>query len=359
MAIGQGNKIIASEINDSAATSFSQGAFIYAKDIVELYGGSDTIATGKLILAEHFQNLGLTGSGGLNGEFHTSSKNYKLKEAVDAKIIGYTYDDSSNWQLTFPIGGTLSFSNFGKKGSAIDIFMIGGGGAGNKDGISGSGGFYSITNNKILTANTNYSLVIGTGGTTNGAPGGATSGFGISVAGGYGGEAHTLHYYSASAELDWDGYNLYQYSGSISGDSLSLSNNGVNIADDKGYCKRPVKCDKNGNFESVSHGYYQGQYVDGPFYASVSDDVWFRATDITRVGDVTANMTKASRPSNEMKETTGFGGTTYYGGIGSTNSISPGTRYGQGGGSLGTYGNSSTKFGTGKSGLIIIRNHRK
>lgn len=77
---------------------------VYATDISNLYGGSDTIARGVLIRAEHFANLGLPGSGGLNGIFN----NVSFKDAIANPNSGLTYTvDSNGWTLYITKGGNI------------------------------------------------------------------------------------------------------------------------------------------------------------------------------------------------------------------------------------------------------------
>lgn len=353
MAIQQNNKIIASEINNSAATNFNQGAFIYAKDIAELYGGTDNIAKGVLIRAEHFQNLGLPGSGGLNGTFN----GVPFKSAIANPNSGLEYvQDGNGWTLYITKGGTINFTNFGRYGNSTDIFMIGGGGAGNKDGLSGSGGFYSITNSKVLNNNTSYSLSIGTGGTTNGATGGVTSGFGISVKGGYGGKAHIINYYYRYVTMaSYNGSNLYYYSRDYGVDEDGFiivdTDDHVNVHD--GYSAN-IKCNKNGSLEQSNAVSVGGQYMAGTFYHAAGGG-YYQSGGTYSEGSISASTKTATRPSDELTITKIFG-VTNAGGPGSASSIANGSHYGQGGGSLGQYGGSS--FGKGANGVIAIRNHR-
>ena len=347
MAIKQYDKIVAQEINNNASTSFSQGALVYATDIANLYGGSDTIARGVLIRAEHFANLGLPGSGGLNGTFN----NISFKDAIANPNSGLTYTvDSNGWTLYITKGGNIQFNNFGKFGNNTDIFMIGGGGAGNKDGLSGSGGFYSTTNSKVLNNNTSYSLSVGTGGTTNGATGGATSGFGISVNGGYGGKAHILKNYEVSfTTTSWVTYG-YDQDGWVEDDGETYRNLGSRTQINKGSTIY-LECDQYGN-QIAEYGLYRGAYLY--VYKGVNGFEWYHL-DSGDWGAKTANFTSATRPSDELAATKIFG-TTNAGGPGSTSSVANGSSYGQGGGSLNQYGGSS--FGKGANGIIAIRNHR-
>lgn len=193
MAIQQHEIIKAFEIKAEANINVTSGNYIKATDISGLYSGSDTIAPGVLIKAEHFTDIGIPGTGGLNGTYG----GYSFREAIDKNWIEY---DSNNRILKIlkssNSGSTLKFTNFGGFSPATNIFMIGGGGAGNKNGSSGTGGFYPKNNYETtLKLNEIYSLIIGSGGTTSGASGNKTTGFGYTADGGIGGKRFTIEGY--------------------------------------------------------------------------------------------------------------------------------------------------------------------
>lgn len=374
MAIQQNNKIIASEINSSAATNFNQGAFIYASDIASLYGGTDNIAKGVLIRAEHFQNLGLPGSGGLNGTFN----GVPFKNAIADSSSGLEYvQDSNGWTLYITKNGTINFTNFGRYGNNTDIFMIGGGGAGNMNGLSGSGGFY-INGIKKLNTNESYELTISAGGTTNGAHGGGyiddknnvygvpTRGFGYEAKGGQGGIAHTVksHYRSCEVNYANGGYELYYYEiGTIESNGL-VCVRGSSEGQTDNHAILDIICDQYGsviNYTGYIDEYSDPEkddyyYVSGGNLVHGNDGYWYIGTANHQGGPIRANITPASRPQEEALGTTIFDTTIIVGGPGSTSSAVAGSFYGQGGGSSEQYGASS--FGAGKSGIIAIRNHR-
>lgn len=347
MAITKGNKIVASEINTSAGTNFGQKNIIYASDISNLYGGTDTIARGVLIKAEHFQNLGLPGTGGLNGTYAGLS----FKDAVANGYMSYT-TDANGWVLTLTKTGsnTLNFTSFGKYGSNVDIFLLGGGGAGNKNGLGGSGGFYTTINKTLSTGG--QTLAIGAGGTSNGSAGGQTSAFSSVAKGGYGGRAHTVNYYYISVTMSEYNNFIYRYStGWIDDDGI------VNV---DGQEKIPYEtytddlyCDQNGRI-TWYNGKLHGQNTWGVF-ARATDDAWYQVGGGTPSGPVKASITNATRPSDEPSSTSAFGIITVSG-SGSNTGSAPASRKGQGGGGTNTYGGSS--FGKGGDGLIMIRNHR-
>ena len=107
---------------------------------------------------------------------------------VRSYLPAYTYtgshqlidDGNYNWRLKLLTSGTLTFSHLGSGASAVDAFLVGGGGGG-----------YTRTEAKTV-ALTAYSIVIGAGGsagnnTSNGGAGGTTSAFGVTASGGMGG----------------------------------------------------------------------------------------------------------------------------------------------------------------------------
>ena len=344
MAIEKNNKIVALEINQFSGTNFGAQNLIYASEIAGLYGGSDSIVRGALIKAEHFLSLGLPGSGGLNGTY----AGLPFKDAKEAGYLGY--DKDNNILYLYKTGtNTINFSSLGNLGSNVDIFMIGGGGAGNKDGLGGSGGFYTTLSSHTLEIATNYDLAIGKGGIDNGAKGGETAAFSKSVNGGEGGKAHDLRgYYRNYTTSNWVTYST-STSGSEEVDGVHYPKWSSQAQVDAGTTIR-LDCDKNGTLDKVSvyksgsiiscyRGYYGGLYQLG-------------GGDF---GDVIQDLVLATHPTNEAPSITVFN-TILVGGPGSDTGAANATRAGQGGGGTNVCG--GTSFGSGADGLIIITNHR-
>lgn len=98
-------------------------------------------------------------------------------------------DGNKNWRIKFLTSGTLRFDYLGNANSGVDVFLVGAGGGGNTiDNFvysAGGGGGYTLTGSITPSINTNYSIVIGVGGSTM-ARGGTSSAFGLSAEGGYG-----------------------------------------------------------------------------------------------------------------------------------------------------------------------------
>lgn len=114
-------------------------------------------------------------------------------------------DGDKNWRIKFLSSGTFT----PLKNMTIDVFCVGGGGSGGLSmggsatnylaaGTGGGGGYTTTSKSIVLTANTEYPVVIGAGGVgptaindsseSDGTNGGETSGFGVSAMGGYGGK---------------------------------------------------------------------------------------------------------------------------------------------------------------------------
>lgn len=106
-----------------------------------------------------------------------------------------------NWKIRFLTSGTLTFTNLNGAENGIDVFLVGGGGAGGQwcnggsDGSGGNGGYTKTSKGVTVTAGTAYNIVVGAGAASqtvenaNGKPGGKTSAFGVTVDGGDGGTA--------------------------------------------------------------------------------------------------------------------------------------------------------------------------
>lgn len=354
MAIKQYDKIVAQEINNNASTSFSQGALVYATDIANLYGGSDTIARGVLIRAEHFANLGLPGSGGLNGTFNGMS----FKDADNnPSISGFDYvKDNNGWTLYITKGGTINFTNFGIKGSTVDIFMIGGGGAGNKDGGNGGGG-QPITKPRIsLSTNRSYTLTIGAGATSNGGNGGETYTTILSdrASGGKGGVSGSYTHIVANMEGSYANNDyIYMYP--------SLSCDREDMDSVPADSRISFQCDSAGNYITSTDLVISGQSYTGVVYRG-TNGWWYR-------GGAIYNETKirgaGSNGSQWIDLTYCFGNSSWWqvGGLGpnptsTSTSGQHGTRYGQGGGGNYNKAYGGSSYGHGANGIIAIRNWR-
>lgn len=120
----------------------------------------------------------------------TYTGNYELIDdglAADKK--------TRNWRIKFLTSGVLNFTNIS---SAIDVFLVGGGGTGGQitDGLMwGGGGGYTTNQFKVgIGANHDYDIVIGAGDNQRGVKntrGGTTSAFGFDALGGWCGTQNT------------------------------------------------------------------------------------------------------------------------------------------------------------------------
>ena len=96
-------------------------------------------------------------------------------------------NSGDNWKIRFLTSGTLIFTNLNGAEYGIDVFCVGGGGGSSKNNSyypSGGGGGYTMTKTAVsVESNTEYHIVVGTGGPplTNG---GTTSAFTAIAAGG-------------------------------------------------------------------------------------------------------------------------------------------------------------------------------
>ena len=95
-------------------------------------------------------------------------------------------DGGGNWRIKFLSSGVFT----PLKDMTIDVFLVGGGGSSNNgivNTVGGGGGYTTTVRNIALTANTEYSIVVGAGGVIsglNGTDGGSSSAFGANAAGG-------------------------------------------------------------------------------------------------------------------------------------------------------------------------------
>lgn len=104
-------------------------------------------------------------------------------------------DGGGNWRVRFLTSGTFTAVS----DLLIDVFAVGGGGGGGggkstvttaQTGGGGGGGYTKTSKSIVLTANTEYEIIVGVGGNggsigNNGTSGGSSSAFGNSVDGGF------------------------------------------------------------------------------------------------------------------------------------------------------------------------------
>ena len=95
---------------------------------------------------------------------------------------------------TFTASGTFRPADYGLAGKEVDVYMVGGGGAGAWGNSIGNGGAsgYAIALYSVAMAQSAYQIIVGAGGSAptssgTGNPGGATEAFGRSIDGGKGG----------------------------------------------------------------------------------------------------------------------------------------------------------------------------
>ena len=127
----------------------------------------------------------------------TYTGDYEIVNDADEPITA----SQDNWKIRFLTSGTLNFTNLNGAENGIDVFCVGGGGGGglgpigSANGGGGGGGGYTTTEYaKAVSANVDYQIIVGAGGTgcigseqvvTSGA-GGSSTAFGVTAAGGKG-----------------------------------------------------------------------------------------------------------------------------------------------------------------------------
>lgn len=98
-------------------------------------------------------------------------------------------DGDGNWRIRFLTSGTLTFT---KRNATVDVFCVGGGGAGTATttGCSSGAGGKTAIGTVTVVSGTEYSIVVGAGAISSG-QGGTTSFIGVSAAGGFSGVGTT------------------------------------------------------------------------------------------------------------------------------------------------------------------------
>lgn len=162
--------------------------------------------------------------------------------------------DENGWQLDFLTSGVLSLKRTLR---SIDLFVLGGGGAGANTGgrAYGGGGYYQTVNGIRIAKGVEYSIVVGSAGASSGENGGSSSAFGHSAQGGKAATSGKAIYanctvYSSSGTAG----NLYYYE-TLSSDAQSM---GQGYHDVK--LEYPLQQVKHNNGATVYVGYPSGYY---------------------------------------------------------------------------------------------------
>ena len=236
-------------------------------------------------------------------------------------IANFIDEGDGNWQIKFLTSGTFTLKSRSKQ--LIDVFCVGGGGAGGRSslvnyGSGGAGGGWTKTYTQMeLKKGFSCSIVVGAGATAadgNGANGGQTyfNTTDYSANGGFGGKASTRSPFT-TGDGGWGG------SGGGSG----------------------AAGDKNGGAGGTdgSAGSYSGSGSG------------------TNLGDPGPGQGRTTRAFAETSGTLYSNGGKG-GGRDVRNGASGGANTGNGGGGQGTYNSTSHTSGSGGSGIVIIRNAR-
>lgn len=229
-------------------------------------------------------------------------------------------DGNYNWRIKFLTSGNVNFSSLGNA-TTLDVFCVGGGGAGthaasDHGGGGGAGGYTKTSTGVSISLNTAIPIIIGAGGinpsNNSGATGGTSSFGAITAAGGQSRKVNTTNCGNGGSGAGQLGY--YD----VSGNSCKGGSDGGNAA----------------------------VVVSGSGYGQ---------------GNTTREFGKASGTlysGGGSGAHRGGGTTVIAGGAGGGGNGGPGTAGGTntGGGGGGAFAGSGG--GAGGSGIVVIRNHR-
>lgn len=237
-------------------------------------------------------------------------------------------DGNYNWRIKFLTSGTLRFTSLGNA-STIDVFCVGGGGAGtcqqyDRGGGGGAGGYTKTSSGVSAALNTAISVVIGAGGinpsNNTGATGGTTR-FGSAVSAAGGQSTQPLETDSGNGGNGGTGGGMSGYYEVRKGDALKGGTDGGNAA-----------------------------YT----WASAGRRGIGQGTTTREFGEPSGTLySGGGSGSNRGGDTTVIAGGAGGGGNGGTGTAG-GTNTGGGGGGYGGEGGG----GSGGSGIVVIRNHR-
>lgn len=241
--------------------------------------------------------------------------------------------ESPNWQVNLTSSGVfMPTSNM-----TVDLFVLGAGGAGSKNGYGGGGGYYTTTT-KTLLAGTSYLIVVGAGGTTHEQDGGISSAFEVTANGGEGGVGENPAYIDCTMYKS-TGSGIYVYGGNDveTYDYILPTGSAVHLAaNENGHPIRAVI-----TVSGQSCNTYLG--ADGDYYRGGIENGWscVYSSPATGAGGASVKV---------------FGNGITVSGAGANSGAANATLYGQGGAGNGAKGGSA--FGVGGNGLVVIQNAR-
>lgn len=262
----------------------------------------------------------------------TYTGDYEIVDDDDNPITTTT----GNWKIRFLTSGTLTFTDLRGAADGIDVFLVGGGGGGGKaysdPGGGGGGGYTTTAKGIVLELNTVYTVTVGSGGVgvvietskiSNANPGGATSAFGFSAAGGTGGYVHA-YVPGGSTSTHWS---VSAGDGGCGGGLPSFNNAGTQVYPGKGGVDGGNGENYNASSESRKGG--KGQGTTTREFATASGKLYSG-------GGATGDTNNGTAASGEG-----------------------GSGVNTGGGGKGESTSGTAERQDGFSGIVIIRNHRE
>ena len=246
----------------------------------------------------------------------TYTGDYEIVQDDDTPIEDVS-SYSGDWKIRFLTSGDLTVTDLHGATDGVDLFLVGGGGSGNKSqndtgawstGAGGGGGYTKTVNGLELAVETPYSIVIGAGGSVSdsGADGGSSTAFDYSANGGEGGSG-------------WRGGNGGSGGGGAGGVSAAGGSDGGNGG---------------GNAPGIGQG-----------------------TTTREFGEASGTLYAGGGGGGGDSSGDG-GGAGGAGGGGSASVAGTVNTGGGGGGTLNGYESWQWKGGAGGSGIVIIRNAR-
>lgn len=281
---------------------------------------------GEVFITRRGGNNGLNANGGFPMATYTGSWSGFIDDGMNG--------NTQNWKAKFYTSGILAFTAVP---SEIDVFLVGGGGAGAQRihgdrGGPGGGGGWTLTSTVSTQKNTEYQIIVGAGGVGHiadstaknwpAAAGGDTIAFGLTAKGGEGGAIEKEGtYYGGSGGSGGGGSG---YSAGSGGDGGSDGSDGEHT--------------------DSSYPYGDGQ-----------------GTTTREFGETEGTLYAGGGGGGERAGATPGAGGEGGGGAGGNSGTAPedGEPNTGGGGGGGSPGMNTTPGGNGGSGIVVIRNHRR
>lgn len=207
----------------------------------------------------------------------------------DGSFIEIRNETNKYWELKLLSSGGLTFTKLGNASGGVDVFLLGGGGAGANMGSTavGGGGYYTTLNARNLAKGVTYQATIGAGAENIGSAGGSSSFLEETVQGGGAGEAPESGTASCTVTGSPAGNNVYSYTSKSDTNRTIVGNGTVTLT-----LLYPLQTEKHTQTGYIIYRGVGAWYlcntptVNKIYYTASSDGIGADQTQIFDTGDI-------------------------------------------------------------------------